>query len=58
MCVGKPVGETVLFFGCRTESDDFIYQEELQEVVDDGLLTVGHILSFEHFEYFEFQLPS
>ena len=37
---GKPVGETILFFGCRKRAEDFLYEEELQEYVDDGLLNV------------------
>ncbi|XP_033117022.1 NADPH--cytochrome P450 reductase-like [Anneissia japonica] len=36
---GKEVGETVLFFGCRKEAEDFIYQDELSEYVDNGTLT-------------------
>ena len=37
---GKPVGETHLFFGCRNEAIDFIYREELEAFVSDGLLTL------------------
>ncbi|XP_071945366.1 NADPH--cytochrome P450 reductase-like [Antedon mediterranea] len=36
---GKDVGETVLFFGCRKASEDFIYQDELKEYVNNGTLT-------------------
>ena len=39
---GKPVGETILFFGCRNRSEDYLYEEEFQECVDEGLLTVSH----------------
>lgn len=28
---GKTVGQTMLFYGCRRESEDFIYQKEWQE---------------------------
>ncbi len=37
---GKPVGETHLFFGCRNEAIDFIYREELEKYVADGVLTL------------------
>nr|AHM93010.1 NADPH-cytochrome P450 reductase [Laodelphax striatellus] len=35
---GKPVGETILYFGCRKKSEDYIYQEELEEYVANGTL--------------------
>lgn len=41
--LGKPVGETILFFGCRHKEEDFIYEEELQQYIDDGLLTVSDV---------------
>lgn len=28
--MGRPVGETVLFFGCRHPDEDFIYREEIE----------------------------
>ena len=37
---GKPVGETHLYFGCRNRNVDFIYREELEEYVNDGVLTL------------------
>lgn len=37
---GKPVGETILYFGCRKKAEDFIYQEEMEEYVKKGILTV------------------
>jgi NADPH-ferrihemoprotein reductase len=40
LVTGKPVGETVLFFGCRKSSEDFIYREELEEYVKKGVLKV------------------
>lgn len=36
---GKPVGETILYFGCRKESEDFLYNEELKQYLEDGTLT-------------------
>ncbi|XP_049858978.1 NADPH--cytochrome P450 reductase [Schistocerca gregaria] len=35
---GKPVGDTILYFGCRKKSEDFIYQDELEQYVNDGTL--------------------
>ena len=37
---GKPVGETHLYFGCRNKEKDFIYREELEKYVEDGVLTL------------------
>ncbi|XP_076045478.1 cytochrome P450 reductase [Oratosquilla oratoria] len=37
---GKDVGETVLYFGCRYKAEDFLYEDELQNLVDSGLLTL------------------
>jgi len=37
---GKPVGPTLLYFGCRNKAQDYIYQEELEGWEDDGLLTL------------------
>lgn len=36
---GKPVGDTVLYFGCRKQSEDFLYGEELRKYEQDGTLT-------------------
>ena len=36
---GKPLGEAYLYFGCRKRSEDFIYEEELQDYVKKGVLT-------------------
>ncbi|XP_035290799.1 NADPH--cytochrome P450 reductase isoform X1 [Anguilla anguilla] len=36
---GKEVGETVLYYGCRYKSEDFLYQEELEEFEKAGVLT-------------------
>lgn len=36
---GMEVGDTVLFFGCRRPSEDYIYQEELEMYRANGTLT-------------------
>ncbi|XP_030648640.1 NADPH--cytochrome P450 reductase [Chanos chanos] len=36
---GKDVGETVLYYGCRHKSEDYLYQEELEEFERAGVLT-------------------
>jgi NADPH-ferrihemoprotein reductase len=36
---GKELGQTVLFFGCRHKSEDFIYEEELEGYRDDRVLS-------------------
>lgn len=38
-CAGKPIGETVLYFGCRRQDEDYIYEDELKKFKDDGALT-------------------
>jgi NADPH-ferrihemoprotein reductase len=41
--VGKPIGDMVLFFGCRKPEEDFIYQEELEQMqssLPDGKLSI------------------
>lgn len=35
---GKPVGETILYFGCRKRSEDYLYEEELEDYVKKGAL--------------------
>ena len=30
--MGRPVGKTILFFGCRNEAHDFIYRDELSQL--------------------------
>ncbi|KAL2096336.1 hypothetical protein ACEWY4_008484 [Coilia grayii] len=36
---GKEVGETVLYYGCRHKSEDYLYEEELAEFQKSGVLT-------------------
>ena len=44
---GKPVGETILYYGCRKKTEDYIYEEELNEYEKNGSLKVfiSHILT-------------
>ncbi|XP_065065029.1 NADPH--cytochrome P450 reductase-like [Rhopilema esculentum] len=35
---GAPLGETVLFFGCRKKAEDYLYKEELESYEADGTL--------------------
>uniref|UniRef100_A0A8C3DTR2 NADPH--cytochrome P450 reductase n=2 Tax=Corvus moneduloides TaxID=1196302 RepID=A0A8C3DTR2_CORMO len=36
---GKEVGETVLYYGCRHEHEDYLYREELARFQKEGVLT-------------------
>jgi NADPH-ferrihemoprotein reductase len=40
---GKPVGDSILYFGCRHKNEDFIYEDELIKYRDEGLLTKLHV---------------
>lgn len=40
--LGKPVGDTILYFGCRHKNEDFIYEEELMKYKEEGALTKLH----------------
>ncbi|KAK7571967.1 hypothetical protein V9T40_014439 [Parthenolecanium corni] len=42
---GKPVGETVLYYGCRKRSEDFIYGEELEECERNKSVKVHYAFS-------------
>lgn len=33
-------GKTMLFFGCRRREEDYLYQDDLQDLVNDDILTV------------------
>ena len=37
------MGDTVLYFGCRKKSEDYIYQDELESYLADGTLTKLHL---------------
>jgi len=38
------IGDTILYFGCRKKAEDFIYEEELNEYVQKGVLTVSYLM--------------
>nr|UCK81639.1 NADPH--cytochrome P450 reductase [Arenicola marina] len=40
---GKPVGEAILYFGCRKRAEDFIYEDELERYQADGTLSKIHL---------------
>lgn len=42
---GKPVGETILYYGCRRRSEDFIYEEEINQYIQNGSLKVHFAFS-------------
>ena len=41
--LGKQIGDTVLFFGCRKKSEDYIYEDELASYSNDGTLSKLHV---------------
>lgn len=47
---GKPVGETILYFGCRKKSEDFLYSDELDSYVEQGSLKIYTAFSREQAE--------
>lgn len=43
VCVGQRIGDTVLFFGCRKKTEDFLYEEELYDYKEKGTLADLHV---------------
>lgn len=37
------MGPVHLFFGCRSASNDYLYSEEWQQLLDEGVLTGLHV---------------
>jgi len=44
------VGDTILYFGCRRRDEDFLYDEELNNYVKKGSLTLHVAFSREQKE--------
>lgn len=44
---GKPVGPSLLFFGCRRPDQDFIYKDELEEYARQGITEIQVAFSRE-----------
>lgn len=40
---GKPVGDAILYFGCRKKTEDYLYQEELEKYLEEGALTKMYV---------------
>lgn len=40
---GKPIGETILYFGCRKRSEDYLYEEEIAGYLENGTLTKAYV---------------
>ena len=44
---GVPVATSLLFFGCRTSEDDYLYEDELSRYEADGVVKVDAVFSRE-----------
>ena len=38
-CLGKEIGKTLFYYGCRKQNEDFLYPEELKEYSENGTLS-------------------
>ena len=39
LTAGKQLGSTILFFGCRHKAQDYLYEDELSQYLQDEVLT-------------------
>ncbi|KYM93776.1 NADPH--cytochrome P450 reductase [Cyphomyrmex costatus] len=44
---GKETGDTILYFGCRKSQEDYLYRQELEQYVKNGILTLHTAFSRE-----------
>jgi cytochrome P450/NADPH-cytochrome P450 reductase len=44
---GVPIATSLLFFGCRTAKDDYLYEDELRTLEADGVVTIDAVFSRE-----------
>src|SRR3984957_11015678 len=42
---GAPIGESLLFFGCRDPAQDFLYEDEMRAFEAGGVLKLGGVFS-------------
>lgn len=47
---GKPLGDTILYFGCRKRSEDYIYEDELCQFESNGAVRLYVAFSREQAE--------
>lgn len=44
---GREVGDTVLYFGCRKQDEDYLYKDELEQYANKGSLKLHVAFSRE-----------
>ncbi|XP_058833155.1 NADPH--cytochrome P450 reductase isoform X1 [Topomyia yanbarensis] len=42
---GKEIGQTILYFGCRKRTEDYIYEEELEDYAKQGVINLRSAFS-------------